>query len=234
MTLLSVVKDVCATVGVLVPQSIFANITGNRTMQEMLSLANEMAQRIAYDTRDWTVLKNVQTMIGNGTTTAFPMPGDYKRMLLTTNVWRSTQTLYPMTFVPDTDEWLNRRARNIYHSTGEWTLIGGQILIFPVMGLGVTAYYPYLVKNCINLASGGVGDSFMADSDSFVLDERVLKLGMIWQWKADKGSAYAEDMNSYGDALTSVMGRDSPSPIIIGRRTSSLALKTAYPWVVPT
>ena len=44
MTLLSVVKDVCAVVGVTVPQSVFSNITGNRTMQEMLALANEMAQ----------------------------------------------------------------------------------------------------------------------------------------------------------------------------------------------
>ena len=36
------------------PQSMFTNITGNRTMQEMVALANETAQRIAYDTRDWT------------------------------------------------------------------------------------------------------------------------------------------------------------------------------------
>jgi hypothetical protein len=51
MTILSVVKDVCTTVGVLIPTSVFSNITGNRTMQEMLTLANEMAQRMAYDTR---------------------------------------------------------------------------------------------------------------------------------------------------------------------------------------
>jgi len=50
VTLLTVVQDVCAAVGVAVPQSIFSGITGNRTMQEMLALANEMAQRIAYDT----------------------------------------------------------------------------------------------------------------------------------------------------------------------------------------
>ena len=36
---------------------VFSGITGNRTMQEMVSLANEMAQRIAYDNRDWTRLK---------------------------------------------------------------------------------------------------------------------------------------------------------------------------------
>ena len=65
MTLLSVVRDVCATVGVVQPTSIFASITGNRTMQEMVALANEMAQRIAYDTRDWTKFRTMATFVGD-------------------------------------------------------------------------------------------------------------------------------------------------------------------------
>jgi hypothetical protein len=234
MTLLSVVKDVCATVGVLVPQSVFSNITGNRTMQEMLSLANEMAQRIAYDARDWTDLKKVATFAGDGIKTAFDMPADYKRMLLNSNVWKSSNTLVPMRFIPDTDEWLNRRTRNYYDAHGEWTIIGGQILIVPVMGTGVSAYFAYLHKNCVSLASGGFGDSFLSDNDTFVIDDRVLKLGMVWQWKAQKGSPYAEDMGTYGDALTSIMGRDSPAPIIVGRRAISASARVAYPFTVPT
>jgi hypothetical protein len=234
MTLLSVTKDVCAAVGVLVPQSIFAGITGNRTMQEMLSNANEMAQRIAYDTRDWTLLKTICVFTGDGTTSAFNLPANYKRMLLTSDVWRSTSALQPMMFVPDLNEWIQRRALNRISSWGEWTMVGGQMQIWPIMSAGESATFAYLDKNCVNLASGGRGASFVADGDSFALDERVLKLGMIWQWKAQKGSTYAEDMDSYSDALASVMGRDSPSPIIIGRRSSSLALKVAYPWPVPS
>ena len=60
MTLLSVVKDVCEIVGVTLPTSVFSNITGNRTMQEMLSLANEMAQRIAYNKREWNEAEDDQ------------------------------------------------------------------------------------------------------------------------------------------------------------------------------
>ena len=30
---------------------------------------------------------------------------------------------------------------------------------------------------------------------------------MIWQWKAQKGSPYAEDMGTYGDALAMRWGR---------------------------
>lgn len=254
MSLLSVVQGVCATVGVQVPTSVFTNITYNRTMTEMLELATEMAQRIAGDTRDWTRLRTTQTYTGDGAwvppplpgqppdptavfqgTTAFDLPANFKRMLLTANVWRSTSQLTPMTFVPDTDEWLNRRSRNFYNSFGEWTLLNNQIHIQPVMGAGVSAYFPYLDKNCITFASGGVGERFMADADSFLLGDRLLKLGMIWQWKAQKGSPYSEDLSNYGDALTYAMGHDSPGPIIIGRRPISANARVAYPFgPVPT
>lgn len=232
MTILSVVRDVCAVVGVTLPTSIFAGINTNRTMQEMLSLANEMAQRIAYDNRDWQKLKKTQTFTGDGVQTAFDLPANFKRLLLTSNVWRSSDTTTPMTFVPDTDEWLNRRASGDTHSNGEWTLLGGQMHIFPVLSVGQTAYFAYLDRNCVSLFGGGFGDRFWTDDDTFALDERVLKLGITWQWKAQKGSPYAEDLGSYGDALTYAMGHDQPAPIIVGRKPVSASARIAYPWPV--
>jgi hypothetical protein len=231
MTLLTVVKDVCAAVGVAIPQSVFTNITGNRTMQEMLSLANEMAQRIAYDTRDWTKFKKIQVFTGNDVKTAFDMPADYKRMLLTANVWRSTSAIQAMRFVPDTDEWISRRALSRTSAWGEWTMLGGQMLIYPAMGAGVTATFAYLHANCVALASSGFGSEFQADLDSFALDERLLKLGMIWQWKANKGGAYAEDMGTFGDAMAKAQGADGPAPTIIGRKPISSGV--AYPLPIP-
>jgi hypothetical protein len=235
--------------GINPPTTMFGTSIQPRTQAELLSLANEMAQRIAYDTRDWTTLKKTHSFYGDsvwtppvlppdppavgyftGGTTAFSFPADYKRLLLTANVWRSSSVQQPMKYIPDTDQWMHRRVRNEAGSAwGEWTNVGGQMHIYPVLRGPVpeipmvqgavpaeVAYFAYLDKNCIALASGGFGDVFMDDLDTFRLDERVLKLGMIWQWKAQKGSAYAEDLGTYGDALTNAMGHDSPAPIIIG------------------
>jgi hypothetical protein len=229
VSLLTVVQDVCAAVGVARPTTVFGSINANRTMQEMLALANEFAQRIACDNREWGRLKRSGTFAGDGIAEAFDLPANFKRMLLTSQVWRSTSTMHPMLFVPDTDEWLQRRAANRSYGSGEWTIHGGQMHIWPIMGVGTSARFTYLDKNCIALVTG-VGDAFLADGDTFVLDERLLKLGMIWQWKALKGSPYAEDMANYQDALTRVAGADRPAPIIIGRTPVSAWAKTAYPF----
>jgi len=235
MSLLTVVKDVCATVGVQVPQTVFGGIANNRTMQEMLALANEMAQRISFDTRDWQMLQTQALFTGDGVAERFLLPADFKRMLLTANVRRSTDTVAPMLFIPDLDEWIDRRVNNTTEGRGEWIISGGYIWFWPVLGVGVTARFPYLQRNCVALTSGGYGDSFMTDTDSFRLDERLLKLGMIWQWKAQKGSPYAEDMGSYSDALANAMGHDAPAPIMIDRRPMSHHNRgVAYPWPVPT
>jgi hypothetical protein len=234
MSLLTVVQDVCAVVGVDIPTSVFTNISNTRTMQEMVALATEMAQRMAYDTREWTKLKLQQTFTGNGVATTFPLPANYKRMLLTANVWRSTSTQQPMRFISDTDEWLQRRAAAQVDAWGEWTLLGDNMEIYPVMGVGVTARFPYLDRNCVTLNAGGYGERFVNDLDRFRLDERLLKLGMIWQWKAQKGSPYAEDMGTYGDALQVAMGSDKPSPIIVSRSPISTSARVAYPYPVPT
>ena len=233
--LLQIVRDVCGVIGVVKPTTVFGGISANRTMEEMLDLANEMAQRISYDTRDWTRLRRQQVYTGDGVTTAFNLPADFKRMMLTANVWASSDTGAPMRFIADPDEWLQRRAANFFSGPGEWTMMGGQMLIEPAIPAGATVRFAYLERNCISLASGGFGDRFQSDADSFVLDARLLKLGMIWQWKAHKGSPYAEDMGTYGDALANDSGADQPAPILIGGvPMSGLDVRIAYPWALPT
>ena len=233
MSLLTVVQGVCAAVGVEVPTSVFSGIAANRTMQEMLAVADEMAQRIAYNTRDWTMLKRQNTYTGDGVTTDFDLPPDYVRMPISSNVWNSASTQAPMRFVPDTDEWMRRRAANNWDAWGEWTLLGGQMLIHPVMPAGTTAKFVYLKKNCIEYAGGGFGDIFLNDEDRYLLGERVLKLGMITEWKMRKGSPYAEDMGTYQDAIMMAIGADSPAPIIVGRLPISANVQASYPWPLP-
>ena len=249
MSLLTVVRDVCAVVGVEAPAtSVFTNISTNRTMFEMVALATEMGHRIACEFRDWTILRRTAQYIGNGLQTEFVMPSDYRRMLITGNVRVSTNPKQPLLFINDFDQWVERRLANEVAPNGEWTIASGhagtspptvdlirqRMLVHPAPADTAALVFPYISRSFINLGSGGVGHRFVSDTDEFALDERLLLLGMIWQWKAQKGSPYAEDMGTYSDALAWAAGRDGPAPIYVGNQNISASARTAYPGPLDT
>lgn len=236
MTVHSVVDEVCSFVGVREPKgSIFVPSSQDRTAWEMVKLANEMAQRIAYDTREWQMLRSRCTFTGYEDAPgvlhqSWDMPADYQRMLKTAQVWRSTWTTGPLAFVSDPDDWLRHEIQNHPYFGGEWTLEGNQMLIRPALAIGETVKFYYLRNGCVRRAppATGFNDRFLVDDDTFVLPERLLKLGMIWQWKAYKGGSYAEDIANYEDALANVQGADKPAPIIVGTQPMSSDAQVAY------
>lgn len=236
MSILSIVNDMCLSCGIAKLPSLFAASAVQRTQDELVAVANEMAHRIAYNTREWQALKSIAQFAGDGIKSAFDLPSDYQRMLLTAQVRRSSSPRQPMQFVSDADEWLERRLSGDSSSSwGEWILLGGQLNVFPVPPVGEVISFPYVAKNCVKLAGGGVGDRFQNDADEYVLPERLLKLGIIMQWKMNKGAPYAEDMGTFMDALLMASGADKPSPIIIGRSSMPIgSVSVAYPWPVPT
>ena len=160
MTLLSVVKDVCAAVGVTIPQSVFTNITGNRTMQEMLSLANEMAQRIAYDTRDWHEAEQDADLCRRRRHDRVRPAGRLQahaadRQRLALDLAAAADVVHA-----DTDEWLNRRAYGQYSAWGEWTMLGGQMQIYPVMPVRQSALIsPTWTRTASRWPAAALGDT---------------------------------------------------------------------------
>lgn len=226
MTILTVIADVAKVVGVTVPTQVFASTT--REHVELAALANEMAVRIG-KAHDWSLLRTLETYTGDGTTTAFALPPDYLRMLKKTNLWSSAiQT--PLTHIVDTDEWLEMQVRAYDYVVGAWTMLGGNIEILPAMASAVTAKWYYISNLVVTPSAGANKVAFTADTDIFRLSERLLKLGMIWQWKANKGQPYAEDMTNYENALEQEIGEDKGSRIIrVGRPRMPRDVSIAYP-----
>lgn len=231
MTILSVIRQVCPVVGLTVPEAVFSQT--DREWVEMQALANEMAQRIAFDTRDWTALKVLATLTGDGVAEGFNLPSDYKRMLKKAQLWPSASPYAPLVHYPDSDVWLGMEVQSFQSTIGSWTMVGNQILIKPVVTSAATVKFYYLTKNIVADNDGGPKAEFDKDDDVFRLDERLLKLGMIWQWKANKGQSYAEDMANYEDALAMASGADKGSNIIaVGTPRFPMGVNMAFPGVI--
>ena len=61
-----------------------------------------------------------------------------------------------------------------------------------------------------------MSDTFASDLDTFMLDERLLKLGMIFSG-SQQGSPSPRTWGRFPDALAMAFGPDKPSPIIVNR-----------------
>lgn len=226
MTILSVIQDVAPVIGIAVPDAVFASTT--REHVEIKSLANEMAVRIG-KAHDWSLLRTLQTYTGDGSTEAFALPSDYLRMLKKANLWSSAYQT-PLTHVLDTDRWLEMDIRAFDFVIGAWSMLGGNIEIKPTMATGVTAKFYYLTNKVVISNASEQKTTFTADTDSFRLNERLLTLGMIWQWKANKGQSYGEDMANYEAALEQAIGEDKGSKVIrVGRARMPSDASTAFP-----
>ena len=228
MSLLSVVQDVCAVVGVARPVSVFAAIGSNRTMQEMVALANEMAQRIAYDTRDWQKLQPTRPCRRRQCVPPQPtrrldrhdgLPAagqlqahaaDVQRLALDLDATADALRLrYRRVARAARMRNAATRLGRVDHARRPDAHLPGRCAV------GVRPpTFAYLDKNCVALASGGYGDRFHGRRRQFRLDERLLKLGMIWQWKA-KGLALRRGHGHLQDAMTNAMGHDKPAPILV-------------------
>lgn len=229
MTILTVFQEAATVIGMDVPTAVYAST--EREHQELAVLANTMARRISRS-YEWQELKQLATYTGDDTSVAFSLPSDFDGMPKKQSLW-SPSILSPFTHVTDYDRWLEMITIQFSSLVNVWILIGNRILIRPAMAAGVTAQHYYRSNLIARPASGSDKYAFTSDSDSFVLDEELLRLGIVWQWKASKGHAYAEDMANYEDLLaTQTDSNTGPKTIRIGPARIPAGTEMAFPGTV--
>jgi len=112
--------------------------------------------------------------------------------------------------------------------TGDGTT-EGEIHIKPALSTGVQVKYFYQ-SNLWGLNGSTPISEFTADTNTFRIDERLLKLGIIWKWREMKGLPYAEDLATYERLLAKLAMRDKGSRIIrLGKAVLPRDTTVAYP-----
>jgi hypothetical protein len=211
------------------PPTVFSST--EQTVVEIADLVNEVGTDIM-KSHDWQALTKIQSVAGNGTDTAFPLPPDYDRMILAQGVADANSWFWGYTQVPDMDTWI--MIQNGFYlgivAPGWWILTGGQFQFNPAPAAGATAQYPYVSKNFALDVGGASKSAFNNDNDTFLLDERLLTLGLIWRWRAQKRLEYAEDMQNYEIALSQAQARDRGATVIRSNGQRRTGFRTGWPW----
>lgn len=195
------------------------------TAMEMAELANDVARDIIAG-HQWSVLLETATL--DGTADGVDLPADYDRMPIGGYLDHGNLSMQEYEPVSSLSVWNDLRDDTYPVGGGRWMIHGGKLHVMPAAALSMA----YLSRNYAVDDSGALKAEFTADTDSFRLDERLLVLGLVWRWKAQKGLAYAEDMQTYEVALSQAQTRDGGSRIITrgGRRCLPLNVAPPLRW----
>lgn len=207
--ILTAIKSAILRVTGQVVQEVFAST--DPIAVEMADLANEVAADIA-KSHDWRALTKINTITANGGE-AYALPTDYDRMVMGAEIDDQASWFWGYHQFDSVNEWMRFRSGGVsLISPGGWIIIGGEVNFYPAPG-GV-AQFPYITNQWAIAEDSGRKAAFTADSDIFLLDERLLTLGLIWRWLAQKKMAYAEDMQTYEIALAQAQSRDKGARVL--------------------
>lgn len=228
MTVLSVLQDACLYLGIEQPSAVFGE--AGRTETEL----SEFAIDAAYDimkAHDWQLLATQATITGDGSTENFALESDYDRMDHSTNLWSSSFEA-PLYHVKDRDQWLGLDIRQFDFIINAWTLYGNQIYIKPALANAATVKYWYISNKVVTAADASTKATLSVDTDVFRISERLLKKGVIWNWKKSKGLAYQEELKDYEILLQKMITADKGSKTVRIGKTRNSGTKTAYPQTI--
>ena len=181
---------------------------------EMADLANEVASDIA-SSHDWRALTKIHSLAGGSET--YPLPADYDRMVLASEIDDSASWLWGYQPFDSVNDWMRYKSGTYpILSPGGWIILGGEMHFYPAAR--DQAQFPYISNRWARSEAGTPKASFTADDDEFVLSERLMTLGLIWRWKAQKGLEYAEDMATYELALAQAQTRDRGAHVLRSNR----------------
>lgn len=230
MTALSACQNAIARLVARRPVSVFSS--DDEICVEIASLSNEAAVDIAKG-HDWQALTKLHSITGDGETESWPLPDDYDRMVNGTNVHSGTWVWQRYSNAGTLDNWLDLKSLLPAIPPGYWNILGGTVNFVPVVSIGDEAKFYYVSRQYARGEDGSAKFAFDRDDDSFVLDDRLLTLALIWRWKAMKGMDYQEDIRNYDIALSQAMARDGGSRVIrSGSTRFGPNTRLAWPWML--
>lgn len=213
MTALTIVQDVCSRLGIAQPTAVFSS--QDQQIIQLRTLMNQEGQELARGVNfehAWTKLiteKTFTTVAAAIQTSAVPTDFGW---YINESLWNRTtmrKLLGPVT----AEQWQAQQALNTGAVPDAWFRFrGGNLLIYPSPTAGQTAAYEYVSSYWCQNSGGSSQASMSADSDTAILDETLITLGVEWRFLKQKGLDYAESFRTYQIEVNKAIARDGGRP----------------------
>lgn len=207
MSLLTILQDVCDSIGLDSPASVIGN--PDQDIKQLLQILLLEGKLLA-DGYDWQELQQVATI----TTLAQEDQGavatlaaGFKKFINNT-AWNQ-DIRYMVQGSLDPQTWEGVKAQNYSGPYPNFRIRGGRFLMYPIPAAGQIIKFEFISKNWI-LSNDGVTTlaRFANDNDTCLLDEDLLILGVRWRWLSAKNFDYAEAFRDYETMKSNLQARN--------------------------
>lgn len=192
MTLLSVIQDASRRIGFAAPQAAVSST--DPTTTQLLAFAQEEGYTLARR-HEWQVLQTEYTFPTANGTESYALPSDFSRILKETVFNRTERRRMYGDLTPS--QWQETKASLVTMVNPAFRVRGGLFLISPTPTAVETIAYEYITTKWCQSNSGTAQSAWAADTDTGLLDEALITLGIIWRYRKAKGLEYGDDMNTY-------------------------------------
>lgn len=212
MSLLTIIQAAAQQLSLAVPATVVGNTAD--TQVHLLRLAQEEGRALA-ERHMWQALMREHTF----TTTAAEaqssgLPSDIDRdRIVPSTLFNRTQrrrVVGPMS----PEEWQHHKSQLITRVNPAYRIRQSTFYLLPVPPAGETIAYEYITKNWCTSSGGTAQSAWAADTDTAVLDEKLITLGIVWRFKQAKGLEFQADAELYNRSVMDAVLRDGTRPII--------------------
>jgi hypothetical protein len=206
-TLLDLINMTCLEVGLPTTPLVVSSL--DTQVKQLLALANREGREQVAAPVQWPQLQKVQTITLVNGTASYAFPVDFNAYIADT-IWNPSMRwtvagpVSPQNWeflksgLINTQPWMRYRiwAGSIYFDPTPSTTNAGQT---------VTIEYQ---SNSYSVSAAGVPQTkWTADTDTFVLPEDILVLGLKWRFLAAKRMDYSEEKRAWADACDKEIAR---------------------------
>ncbi len=208
MALLQTIQYVCGRTNVPVPASVLG--TSDTQVLQMLRLLEEegtdLSKRGEWEGTTFEATHVSLAAEDQGALTAIATNG-YRSMKNGT-FWDRTNKL-PIIGPLNDQQWQNLKAVTTAGPRYSYRIRGGKLLISPTPTAGYTWAFEYMSVNWLLGANGTTYKQYATlDTDTILLPEDLVLMGLRWRWKKEKGLDYAEDYQTYEIQVNKALSSD--------------------------
>jgi hypothetical protein len=209
---LEIVRSACGIIGLQRPNSLIGS-TDLQVIQLRELLNKTGSELAARSSSGWQSLVREATFTTVATedqgalTTIIGAVNAYRHIVNET-IWNRT-TKEPVYGPRAAGVWQGLKALTFAGPYAEYRIRGGRLLFLPVPAAGATCAFEYVTKNWLVSSDATTQQSEVEDDeDEPLLDDEILRDGLIWNWKAAKGLDYSQDFQSWETRVIDALARD--------------------------